>query len=647
VTEEPRNHHGKYLLTLVFASVIITSSSFETLVQNVFADTVSNTIPGATADFMVVNPITNKIYADNEHEFIVIDASTNSVTTTIPFGSSSTLVGVGVNPVTNKIYVGDQNSQVYVIDGNTNSIIANVTVRPSFAGIVANPNTNKIYVASGSGAYVINGSTDTIKSGMSDCNGQVSYLAVNPVTNKIYVPCITTPNGLQGRQAFISVFNGSTDTLVDRINMAWNGQMFGGIAVNPSTNTIYQTDFNNHLVYVFDGNTDTLTNTISASSGFITVNPNTNKVYTSDGANSVNIIDGSTNKVVQTLQVGNSPWEISVNPNTNKIYVANSGSNFVSIIDGNSSNTSTAPSAPQNLNAAVVSSSQINLSWTAPTNNGGSAITGFDIERSADNGNTWSTIVSNTGSATTSYNDTGLAPSTGYTYRVSAINSVGISSPSNTASATTQSVTPPPTGIVLNNIQSTSGAVSSSNQITLSNFNTGTGNNKLLVVGVSADSSDVNSITFNGLSLTRKAGSFYNNDAEFWYLKNPTGTGDVIVTMNGPTSTVVGTYSFSGVNQTSPLPTSASKHNTTPNSPNITMTTKFANDWVLDLPSIYGGSTLGSPTCTQQWDANVPNVITGASSSNIVPTPGAITCKWTASSGDLWDDVAIEIKASK
>jgi len=309
--------------------------------------------------------------------------------------------------------------------------------------------------------------------------------------------------------------------------------------------------------------------------------------------------------------------------------------------------TQTAPQSPTGLAATAVSSSQINLSWTAPSNNGGSAITGYDIERSTDNGNTWSTIVPNTGSAATTYNDTGLSPSTSYTYRVSAINAVGTSSPSNTASTTTQSATPPPTGIVLNNIQSTSGTTSSSNQITLSNFNAGSGNDRLLVVGISANNNDVSSITFGGVPLTNKAYSFYNNDAEFWYLKNPTGTGDIVVTMNGQTSVVVGAYSFSGVNQTNPLPTSVSKHNTNPNSPNVSITTKFANDWVLDLPSIYGGSTLGSSTCTQQWDANVPDAITGASSSKIVPTPGSVTCKWTASSGDLWDDVAVEVKAAQ
>src|SRR3989454_11713000 len=76
-------------------------------------------------------------------------------------------------------------------------------------------------------------------------------------------------------------------------------------------------------------------------------------------------------------------------------------------------------------------------------------ITGYQFERSADGGTTWNIIVPNTASTVTWYSNYHLLASTAYSYRVSAINSVGTSSPSNTASATTNpaTVSDPPTGL--------------------------------------------------------------------------------------------------------------------------------------------------------------------------------------------------------
>src|SRR5207253_5761785 len=107
------------------------------------------------------------------------------------------------------------------------------------------------------------------------------------------------------------------------------------------------------------------------------------------------------------------------------------------------------PQSPTNVSANPSSSSQIDLGWTAP-NNGGSPITGYTVERSSDGGSTWS-VKSNTGSTATTYSDTGLSSNTAYTYRVSAINSIGTSSPSSTVSATTGATVPQsPTNVSAN-----------------------------------------------------------------------------------------------------------------------------------------------------------------------------------------------------
>ena len=97
------------------------------------------------------------------------------------------------------------------------------------------------------------------------------------------------------------------------------------------------------------------------------------------------------------------------------------------------------PGTPTGLTATVTSSSQINLSWSKPSD-GGTPITDYKIERSTGN-NVWSTIPHVASSATT-FSDTGLSANTSYSYRVSAINAVGTGSASSTAKATTLTAAP-------------------------------------------------------------------------------------------------------------------------------------------------------------------------------------------------------------
>ncbi|NDB46039.1 MAG: hypothetical protein EB163_01920 [Nitrososphaeria archaeon] len=105
-------------------------------------------------------------------------------------------------------------------------------------------------------------------------------------------------------------------------------------------------------------------------------------------------------------------------------------------------NTKTAPGAPTGLSAVSTSGTQINLSWTAPSNTGGSDITGYKIE-SKKGTDSYDVLVPNTGSTVTTYSHTGLTTATQYYYRISAINSVGTSSPSGEASATPRETTSP------------------------------------------------------------------------------------------------------------------------------------------------------------------------------------------------------------
>ena len=96
-----------------------------------------------------------------------------------------------------------------------------------------------------------------------------------------------------------------------------------------------------------------------------------------------------------------------------------------------------APDPPTDLTANAKGETQIDLSWTAPADNGGEAISGYKVEVSANGTTTWSDLAADTASTDTTYSHTGLAAGNTRHYRVSAINSVDTGDASGVAGATT------------------------------------------------------------------------------------------------------------------------------------------------------------------------------------------------------------------
>lgn len=114
------------------------------------------------------------------------------------------------------------------------------------------------------------------------------------------------------------------------------------------------------------------------------------------------------------------------------------------------------PLSPTSLTAQAASASQINLSWIAPVNATSSGVNGYKIEQDVGCVGTFSVLVANTTTTTTSYSSTGLLGDFCYSYRVSALNSAGASAASNSASATTLSTPNAPTGLTVTIISSSS-----------------------------------------------------------------------------------------------------------------------------------------------------------------------------------------------
>ncbi|MFA6467014.1 MAG: MopE-related protein, partial [Patescibacteria group bacterium] len=154
---------------------------------------------------------------------------------------------------------------------------------------------------------------------------------------------------------------------------------------------------------------------------------------------------------------------------------------FVTILNNGSSvqppaSDQTVPTTPSNLNATA-SDNQISLSWSASTDNVG--VSRYLVERSTSASSGFTQIATPTNN---SYNDSGLANSTTYYYRVRAQDiSSNNSAYSSTVNAITGVGTLPPTSSGSPSISSVSGTVSNGQTLTISGTNFGT---KLAVGGI-------------------------------------------------------------------------------------------------------------------------------------------------------------------
>ena len=118
--------------------------------------------------------------------------------------------------------------------------------------------------------------------------------------------------------------------------------------------------------------------------------------------------------------------------------------------------TPTPPGAPTGLTATAQGPTKLNLSWSAPSDNGGAPITAYDLRHietgAADKSDANWTLMEDvwtTGSGPLQYSLTGLTGSTRYDVQVRAVNAAGESEWSPTVTETTAPPTAPeaPTGL--------------------------------------------------------------------------------------------------------------------------------------------------------------------------------------------------------
>ena len=137
--------------------------------------------------------------------------------------------------------------------------------------------------------------------------------------------------------------------------------------------------------------------------------------------------------IEDTTVTGTGSYSASVYVSPNGLYVTQIAAFKIATGD------TTPPTAPTSLTATASSGSEIDLSWTASTDNIG--VTGYQVQRCQ--GASCTTFAQIGTSTVTTYSDTGLATSAAYSYRVLATDAAGnVSGYSNIASATTSASGP-------------------------------------------------------------------------------------------------------------------------------------------------------------------------------------------------------------
>jgi YVTN family beta-propeller protein len=195
---------------------VVNRGSNSISIVDIDTNSVKNITVGTAPTSIAVNPVTNMIYVVNSVSNKVSTIDYYIAETPDPFkftkgpdiSVGSHTNGITLNQNTNQIYVTNTNDDtVSVIDGNTNSVVGNITVGYSPYGIVVNPNDNKIYVANSGG--------DTV-----------------------------------------SVIDGNTNSVVGNITVGYSPAILG---LDPDTRMIYATSLNNSTLYEINGTTNKVT----------------------------------------------------------------------------------------------------------------------------------------------------------------------------------------------------------------------------------------------------------------------------------------------------------------------------------------------------------------------------------------------------
>jgi YVTN family beta-propeller protein len=178
-------------------------------------------------------------------------------------------------------------------------------------------------------------------------------LAVDPVSGRIYV--YITVGASTSAGGSLAVVDGQTNTLVTTVAPTVTSSFGpGAIGVNEVTRRVYVGDFSS-MIAVVDGATNTVLGSIDVGGQPIAIAIDTAKnrafVATAGLTNEIAVIDGSTNTVIKRFNGAGTPRAIAVNAATARLYLASETDRLTVLdeADGNVLKTLTVMNRPERI----------------------------------------------------------------------------------------------------------------------------------------------------------------------------------------------------------------------------------------------------------------------------------------------------------
>ncbi|MCW2654318.1 MAG: hypothetical protein JWR32_5294 [Mycobacterium sp.] len=166
-----------------------------------------------------------------------------------------------------------------------------------------------------------------------DVGGFPHDLAVSPDGRHVY---------LAGNDG-LSVIDTSTNSVVETIAIADHGNTLGGVAVSPDGAFAYVTNNSANTLSILNTSTNTVAFTVPVGRGpwHVVINPNGARAYIVNiGAGTLSVVNTVDRVVLVNVDITTTqrgPAQLAVSPSGGRVYVANNFDNTLSVISGSAS----------------------------------------------------------------------------------------------------------------------------------------------------------------------------------------------------------------------------------------------------------------------------------------------------------------------